>query len=463
MKKRYHGYKNVKEDNEWERKQDMICVYKMERKIIMRKSGKKKHIIAKILLTIVAILIVAGGIYSWFGGFSTGKSADIVEFAKYAGKVSEITIPEETRMIALGEATHGNAEFQQLKLLVFRIMVENYGVRSFALEADYGCCETANRYIHGGEGTPDEAAAALGFQIYKTDEMAKLLRWMREYNEKAGEGEDICFYGFDMQRYEVDYEYFIEMAKALGSDTTEIEKIWNNEGSDNTYTLEQKVESINDVKTQLLNNKKPIAVKALHFADILLQNIELGKAMENGGQAGIALRDKYMAENAMWILEQEEARGYKRIFLSGHNGHVDQFGSYDNENKHMGHILADNIGEASYHVIGTDFYKTKNNMPKDSEKRTTFTVYSHDPFAKAAKKCGYDICWLDFSKIPEESALKGEVMEYCYMGNLGENQMTLLNRSIMRALPYTYRFWGSPASMYDGMIFVTEAHPIQIR
>lgn len=72
-------------------------------------------------------------------------------------------------------------------------------------------------------------------------------------------------------------------------------------------------------------------------------------------------------------------------------------------------------------------------------------------------------CWLDFSKIPEESAFKGEVTGYCYMGSLGENQMSLLNRSIMRALPYTYRVWGSPASMFDGMIFVTDAHPTQIR
>ena len=91
------------------------------------------------------------------------------------------------------------------------------------------------------------------------------------------------------------------------------------------------------------------------------------------------------------------------------------------------------------------------------------TWLSHDPFAKAAKKCWYDICWLDFSKIPEESAFKGEVTGYCYMGSLGENQRSLLNRSIMRALPYTDRVWGSPATMYDGMIFVTDAHPTQIR
>ena len=114
-------------------------------------------------------------------------------------------------------------------------------------------------------------------------------------------------------------------------------------------------------------------------------------------------------------------------------------------------------------VIGTDFYKTTNNMPKGNGERTKFTAYSHDPLAKAAKKCGYDICFLDFSKIPEESVLKSEVTRYCFMGSLDERQMTLLNRIVMRAFPYTYRIWGSPDSMYDGMIFVTEAHPTQIR
>ena len=428
----------------------------------MGKSRKKHFIIRRIILGMLIIIIIAGVIYCRFGGFGTGKSADTAEFAKYAGQVSDITIPEETRIIALGEATHGNAEFQQLKLEVFQIMVENYGVRSFALEADYGCCETANRYIHGGEGTAAQAASALGFRMYQTDEMAHLLSWMRAYNENVSEREDLCIYGFDMQRYDADYEYFIEMAEVLGADTAELKKIWNNGTLNEDYTGEQRAEIIKGVKEALLQNEKPETEQAVHFADILLQNIELGNAMENM-QAGMALRDRFMADNILWILGQEEVRGNSRIFISGHNGHVEQFGSYDEEDPYMGHILADTIGENSYFVIGTDFYKTTNNMPKGSAKRTKFTAYSHDPLAKAAKKCGYDICWLDFSKIPEASALKPDVIGYCYMGNFGENQMTLLNRIIMRAFPYTYRIWGSPASMYDGMIFVTEAHPIQLR
>ena len=42
---------------------------------------------------------------------------DINEFEKYAVTVEDISIPEQAKIVALGEATHGNQEFQQLFVL----------------------------------------------------------------------------------------------------------------------------------------------------------------------------------------------------------------------------------------------------------------------------------------------------------------------------------------------------------
>ena len=142
-----------------------------------------------------------------------------MEFEKLQKIISEVLNVDEN------EITMDTTFIDDLgadSLDVFQIMVEKYGVKAFALEADYGCCETANRYIHGGEGTAAQAASALGFQIYQTDEMSHMLSWMRAYNENVSVGEDLCIYGFDMQRYDADYEYFIEMAGALGADTVEL-------------------------------------------------------------------------------------------------------------------------------------------------------------------------------------------------------------------------------------------------
>ena len=83
-----------------------------------RKHKKRKYSVLKYgLLTVVASVALLGSIYSYFGGLGTGKCADINEFEKYAVTVEDISIPEQAKIVALGEATHGNQEFQQLFVL----------------------------------------------------------------------------------------------------------------------------------------------------------------------------------------------------------------------------------------------------------------------------------------------------------------------------------------------------------
>lgn len=130
--------------------------------------------IKKIVLFLGVVAIVSTYVFIYFGGFTTGKSLDVDEFKAYAKSVDEISIPQDNNIIALGEATHGNKEFQQLKLEVFKKLVEENHVRSFALEADCGGCEEVNQYIQGGDGTTKEIVKKLGFQIYQTEEMMRL-------------------------------------------------------------------------------------------------------------------------------------------------------------------------------------------------------------------------------------------------------------------------------------------------
>ena len=151
-----------------------------------------------------------------------------------------------------------------------------------------------------------------------------------------------------------------------------------------------------------------------------------------------------MAENTMWILGQEQARGNRCIFISGHNGHVEQFGSYGQGSKVMGNLLADALGD-EYFVIGTDFYKTSCNLPKGADgKRLHHTFYSYDPLAKSSKECGFAESYLDFSTIPQGSILKEQAKAYTWMGTLGDGY----NPLVMRILPASYRVWRSPATIY---------------
>ena len=434
----------------------------------------KKHSFRKILIALLAVAIVVGCLFSYFGGFGTGQCADTEEFAKYARSVSEISIPAQTRVVALGEATHGNAEFQQLKLDVFKVIVEKYGVRAFALEGDFGGCEAVDRYIHGGDGTAQEAVdryihggdgtaqeamEAIGFAIYRTEQMEQLVSWMRDYNATANEEDQLNFYGFDMQRYEYSYKYLLEAAKEFGLDTKDLVKIWDEEknGFSDAYRPDENAEIFETVKQELIQLNDSLTAKAVHHADVLLQNISIGKVI-NDAAAGNVLRDKLMADNVCWILEQEQARGNERIFVSAHNGHIQRRNHYGTAGKGMGNLLADKLGKG-YFAIGTDFYKARVNLPKGKDhKRSIHTFFSHDPLAKASKKCGYETSWLDFSIVPDDSPLKPSITGYTWMGSIGE-----MYSPLMAVMPMAYRVWDSPTELYDGMIFVSNAHPIKIR
>lgn len=108
---------------------------------------KKRHFkIRYIIFGFLIVVLFSSIVFMYFGGFSTGEVANIDEFKECAQPVENLSIPKDKKIIALGEATHGNSEFQQLKLDVFKKMVEDYDVRAFALEGDYGGCEQVAGY-----------------------------------------------------------------------------------------------------------------------------------------------------------------------------------------------------------------------------------------------------------------------------------------------------------------------------
>lgn len=157
-------------------------------------------ILKRIGIVLLSLIVFIGvGIFVYLNYKTVLARHKIPETEKYAVSVSEFAIPDGTTIVGLGEASHGNAEFQELKLTVLKKLVENYGCRAFGLELDYGEGMLLNDYIQGGEGTAEDILSQSSFMIYHTKQMAALIDWMREYNQNASEGDRLRFYGFDMQ------------------------------------------------------------------------------------------------------------------------------------------------------------------------------------------------------------------------------------------------------------------------
>src|SRR5690606_32876681 len=104
---------------------------------------------------------------------------------------------EGSRIIGLGEGTHGTHEFFLAKHRLVQALVESGERVAFALEANMPEARLLNDYITAGAGNPSELLRGLGFWTWNTEEMLAMLKWMRASNErKPG---SIQFWGFDMQ------------------------------------------------------------------------------------------------------------------------------------------------------------------------------------------------------------------------------------------------------------------------
>jgi len=368
-------------------------------------------------------------------------------------------IPDNVSVLAIGEAVHGGREFQALKLSVLREMVEKQGYTAFALEADYSECADINRYLQSGEGKPEELVQKFSFPIYHTKEMAELLGWIQDWNRTAPEEKKVRFYGFDMQNPETGYAFLKQYSIAHGLTTeAEFDAVLKNILTP-PYSLSPESAGQAIVFLDGLRAKAGDAdMRDADARDFRMELTTVRQAMESwtSTEESNTLRDRDMAENVEAIRKIEAEIGSGKIVISAHDGHIERVNPIYTS---MGVLLAQNFGN-DYYAIGTDVWKVRDNIKSMGEaKRSMQTFVSCDPLAAQARFAEGQQYVLYFSALSdEESRVAALVRTPMRMMQLGEGYTFL-----MRLLPdRSYRLKGAPAAYYDAMLFLYEAHPIEI-
>ena len=384
---------------------------------------------------------------------------EIPELRAEMQSLSAEHIPDNVSVLAIGEAVHGSREFQALKLSVLREMVEKQGYTAFALEADYSECADINRYLQSGEGKPEELVQKFSFPIYHTKEMAELLGWIQDWNRTAPEEKKVRFYGFDMQNPETGYAFLKQYSIAHGLATeAEFDAVLKNILTP-PYSLSPESAGQAIVFLDGLRAKAGDAdMRDADARDFRMELTTVRQAMESwtSTEESNTLRDRDMAENVEAIRKIEAEIGSGKIVISAHDGHIERVNPIYTS---MGVLLAQNFGN-DYYAIGTDVWKVRDNIKSMGEaKRSMQTFVSCDPLAAQARFAEGQQYVLYFSALSdEESRIAALVRTPMRMMQLGEGYTFL-----MRLLPdRSYRLKGAPAAYYDAMLFLYEAHPIEI-
>lgn len=194
--------------------------------------------------------------------------------------------------------------------------------------------------------------------------MIDLVQWMHDYNETVSDGKKVYFYGNDMQRYDYSKKGLLDYYKVVNADafkkyTLQLEHVSNDKMRElTTEQLNEIDETIENIILDLQKNEVTYVEQssteaylfALQYAQIMKQRTQL--FLNDGDYT--KLRDQYLADNLEWIVEFEAERGNDKIFITGHNGHIENTSASLAGYKSMGNYLDELYGE-EYFAIGTDF------------------------------------------------------------------------------------------------------------
>ena len=104
----------------------------------------------------------------------------------------------DARVVLLGEATHGTAEFYRMRARITRALVEQKGFDVLALEADWPDAARIDHHVRTRAGPPAAWRAFARFPtlMWRNREFADLVAWLEHHNRSARR--PVGVYGLDL-------------------------------------------------------------------------------------------------------------------------------------------------------------------------------------------------------------------------------------------------------------------------
>jgi erythromycin esterase len=411
---------------------------------------------------------------------TTDPTADHADLAP----IGDVLI--DSRIIGLGEATHGTREFFQLKHRIVRYLVEEQGLRLFAMEANLPESMALDDYVVHGEGDALEALAGTHFWVWRTEAVLALVEWLREFNAERPLDDRVRFYGIDAQYTTGAVQYLNEF---LGSADPDFRKklqadlaATDDEGNINDQYMSdhdpEATERLLDRLGAAFEERREAFVTATNERETViarrcLRVIEQARQRRvvretDGIQASMVVRDEAMVENLSWALENEVA---DRAALWAHDSHICRtvnLGARANPAPSLGSHLADRYGD-DYFALGFDFLEGSFRaigieLTPESE-LTTWSLDEPpaDSITAVFAATGCDLAFLNFDTVSEDERLDEWFAEPRAKRKLGavyygpdgpsENEKDgQAAHNAVRVIP----------KAFDGLLFVRETTPSRV-
>lgn len=306
---------------EEEGKLEDVVEYSLEW-LLRSASGGKKKIVKEPEAEIVREIVAAG---------NDLDSDD--DLRVLAGKLAH------ARVVMLGESSHGTRDFYEIRRKLSRILIDEHGFGTVAVEGDWPDCFSLNEYVNMRAGKSAKAVM---------EEFKRWPTWMwaneevRIFTEQI-RGHGVGFYGLDVYSLYESVEVIRRYCGRLDPDLAE--EIMGNYACFEPFAHDEiayaksllrfpegcRREAAESLRSFLSDRLRENGVSRHEIFD-LQQNARVIKNAENyyrsmldGGAESWNVRDRHMLETLMVLLERSD----KKVIVWAHNTHIGDYRATD--------------------------------------------------------------------------------------------------------------------------------------
>jgi erythromycin esterase len=257
---------------------------------------------------------------------------------------------QKSDIIALGEATHGTAEFFTARSTVTLELVRTLGARLVLIEADAIAGVALDDYVGGADVDIAKAIAALGFWTTDTHEFLQFLTIIREHNRLSTD--KVHVWGIDAQNTVHPTDVLIGKANELSISQEEqslLKQAANKHGRAASDLKEPQRATLDALLSRLRTPRSSRREDTL--VAVAARSLAIQYRYWEGDAVGeySVRRDAGMAELARFIASQQKAAP---ACLWAHDAHVTK----EAGNLRLGHYLAAALAEQSMKYYAIGFY-----------------------------------------------------------------------------------------------------------
>lgn len=281
-----------------------------------------------------------------------------------------------SRVVMLGEASHGTHEFYEWREAISRELIEHHGFSFVAVEGDWPPSHQLNKYLHGkGEVSPEAALAHFRrwpTWMWANRETAEFARWLRGFNSSRESSDAVSFYGLDVYSLFESINAVLEHAQKLNPFLArrlrtryECFDPYHEDETAYARSLLQFPEGCqNDVLKNLgdlLGQRMDILVSPLgealfnaqQNAHIVAEADNYFRAMVFGNEDSWNVRDRHMQQTLERLLERHGPQS--KAIVWAHNTHIGDYRATDMEAQgqiNIGGLAREKWGPRAVSLVG---------------------------------------------------------------------------------------------------------------